>query len=261
MNRYFCCALLLLMLMAGGCATPSEQILKLRTENKQLGQLLANREQKIEALTEKRDYLQTELDYFTKRSNVLKEEKQIRIQESQGVRKGARRFTDEMIRALQEASEGIDVVDYVGSEILRRGLRGREKNCLLVDLDHRLLSSGTLVGGRAYLAGPSTIQFCLLRPTEQGRELTVVWMSQAAVAKKAGSMQWTFSVPAVVQKGDLIGVYSQGTNLIPYDDVDTGNVMMVKGKVKLNSTVPFKYPEGRDGCAYSFGCVGYLGAE
>ncbi len=247
--------------MAGGCATTDQRLQKLQAENRALTENVANQHQAIVELGIEKKHLEGEVAYFTKRSEVLDQEKRIRERESHALRAGVRAFTDETIRSLEDSYRKIVPADYVGCEILRRRNIDSAGNVLLVDLQNSLPADGPLIAGRAYLLAPATIQFCLLRARADKGDLSIVWISEPLTANAAGARRWEFAIPAVAQKGDFIGVYAPDLSQIPFDDADTGRTMPAPGKIKLNGTVPLKPPDGRDRRAYSFGCEGYLGGE
>lgn len=83
-------------------------------------------------------------------------------------------------------------------------------------------------------------------------------MSREWRALEAGEQQFAFKVPMTAHKGDLIGVFFPGAVTVPYDDVDTGCVMSVRGPIKIKTLIPFKSIEGRNKRAYSFGVMGFL---
>jgi hypothetical protein len=231
---------------------------ELKRKNKDLRTQLAHREEAIKVLTKDQAFLQQELNYFTRRSRVLEKEKQARLEAAGILRQGIRNFTDNVMDTLRSYYQKTEIVDYLGSELYRRARLGDEKNQLLVDLQYPLKSDGTLVGGSAYLAAPTQFVFCLLRHSKPG-QYTVVRMSDPISSEKTGLQSWTFQVPLAGRKGDLMGIFFPGNIPVPFDDADTGNVVLVPGPVQLNSTVSIKPPETRNKRAYSFGMSGFLG--
>ncbi|MBU4199451.1 MAG: hypothetical protein KKE37_12275 [Verrucomicrobia bacterium] len=251
----------ILVLVLGGCATPDQRVAQLQTENQSLMNQTKEQEQQIATLTIDKQYLTTELNYYSRRSQVLDREKAERIQESQNLRKGVRQFTDEVMKIMRDNYKKMEIVDYIGSELYQRQTTGNEVNQVLVDMLHPLPADGTLIGGRVYVTGPTRLTFCLLRPTADQKELIVTDMSRELTAQQAGEQQLAFEVPMAAHKGDLIGVFCPEAVAIPYDDLDTGYVIMSRGAVKMNSSIDIKPVEGRNKRAYSFGVMGFLDKE
>ncbi len=251
----------LLALVLGGCATPDQRIVQLQTEKQSLLNQTRDQEQRIATLAQDKKHLTAELDYYTRRAEVLDREKTERIQESQNLRQGVRLFTDEVMKIMRDNYRKTEIVDYVGSELVPRRRTGSEVKQVLVDRLHPLPAGGTLIGGRAYVTGPTRLVFCLLRPTADRDELIVADLSRELKAEKAGEQQLAFEVPMAARKGDLIGVFCPDAVAIPYDDVDTGDVILVRDSVKLNSSLTIRPVAGRNKRAYSFGVQGFLDKE
>lgn len=191
---------------------------------------------------------------------MLEQEKGARVDEAAAMRKGVREFTDQVMSSLQTYFERAEIVDYVGSELLPRASTDALKNILLVDMGNAIKANGTVIGGRAWLSGPTRVQFCLVRRDEKEGRFSVVAMTPLVSSADAGLQAWTFEVPMAARKGDFIGVYMPDDSSIPYDDVDTGEVVAVPGPVKMNSPVSLKVTGGRNKRSYSFGVVGYFDA-
>jgi hypothetical protein len=252
---------LALALALAGCATPDQRIAQLKRENQSLMNQNRDQEQQIATLKQDKEHLTTELNYYTARSQVLDKEKAERIRESQNLRRGIRSFTEEVMKIMRDNYKKMEIVDYIGGELIPRQTTGKEINQLLVDMLHPLPAGGTLIGGWAYVTGPTRLTFCLLRPSADRTELTVMDMSRELKTDQAGEQHLAFEVPIVAHKGDFIGIFCPDTVAVPYDDLDTGNVMMSKGGIKLNSDFSFKPAEGRNKRAYSFGVTGFLDKE
>lgn len=262
MNRWMTSIFLpLAALILSGCTTPDQRIRQLQNENQRLLNQTKAQEQHIASLTTDNQHLTEELTYFTRRSEVLEKEKTARLQESQNLRKGVRQFTDEVMKIMRDNYKKTEIVDYIGSELYQRQSMGSEVNQLLVDMLHPLSSNATLIGGRVYVMAPTRLVFCLLRPSADQKEILVVDMSRELAVQRPGEQQMAFEVPMAAHKGDLIGAYCPETVAIPYDDVDTGYVVMVRGPIKLNASVSMKPIEGRNKRAYSFGVMGFLDKE
>jgi len=250
-----------LALVLGGCATPDQRIVQLKAENQSLMNQTRDQEQQIATLKIDKKYFRTDGVYSPRRSQVLDKEKTERIQESQNLRKGVRQFTDEVMKIMRDNYKKMEIVDYIGGELVARQTTGSEINQVLVDMLHPLPANGTLIGGRVYVTGPVRLNFCLLRPTADKDELVVVDMSRELSARETGEQQMAFEVPMAAHRGDLIGIYCPEAVAIPYDDVDTGYVLMSRGSVKVNSSVDLKPIESRNKRAYSFGVMGFLDKE
>lgn len=250
-----------LALAWGGCATPDQRITQLQTENQSLMNQTRDQEQRIATLTLDKQHLTGELNYYTRRSQVLDKEKTERIQESRNLRRGIRQFTEEVMKIMRDNYKKMEIVDYIGSELVPRQTTGKEVNQVLVDMMHPLPAGGTLIGGRAYVTGPTRLMFCLLRPSTDQKELIVADMSRELTADQAGEQQLAFEVPMAAHKGDFIGIFCPDAVAVPYDDVDTGYVLMARGAVKMNASVSFKPIEGRNKRTYSFGVTGFLDKE
>jgi hypothetical protein len=250
-----------LALGLAGCATPDQRIAQLKTENQSLLNRTLEQDQQITSLNQEKKHLTEELNYFTRRSQVLDKEKTERIQESQDLRRGVRLFTDEVMKIMRDNYKKMEIVDYIGGELVPRQTTGSEARQLLVDLLHPLPAGGTLIGGRVYASAPTRLNFCLLRLSADKKEMKVVEFSREFKAEKAGQQQWAFEVPMTAHKGDLIGVYFPEAVAVPYDDVDTGCVLLPRGSAKLNATFDVLPAEARHKRAYSFGLLGFLDKE
>ncbi|HEY8241803.1 MAG TPA: hypothetical protein VIH35_10170 [Kiritimatiellia bacterium] len=246
------------VLFNAGCASMNQDTQGLIEENKGLKQELQSQERTIQGLSREKDRLTEDLDYCTKRTEVLEKEKTARIDEASQTRKGVREFTDQVMNSLQTYFQKAEVVDYIGGELIARDNVDNAKNLLLVDLGNPLRADGTVIGGRAYLTGPSRLQFCLLRTDAEQTKFTIVSITPPIIAADAGSQSWSFEVPMAGQKGDLIGLYLPDDASIPYDAADTGHVVVAPGPAKLNSAVTVKVGSARNKRAYSFGVVGYF---
>ena len=244
-------------LFFGGCASTDEKVVALQAENDSLKKDAANKAQQIQFLTGEKARLSSELDYSTKRDEVLVKEKAARMEEAGATRKGVRDFTDHVMKTLQDYFSRAEIVDYVGNELLARGKTDPQKDVLLVDLNNPARENGTIIGGRAYLNAATKISFCLLRPDVAGK-YTVVAMTPELAATATGLQSWSFDLPMAARKGDLIGAYLPEDCAIPYDDYDTGQVIPIPGSAKLNSSVTIAPGEARGKRTYSFGVVGYF---
>jgi outer membrane murein-binding lipoprotein Lpp len=247
---------LLVALLLAGCATTDEKTMQLQAENDSLKKDVAGKAQQIQFLTGEKARLSSELDYSTKRDEVLAKEKAARMEEASVTRKGVRDFTDHVMKTLQDYFSRAEIVDYLGNELLARGKTDSAKNVLLVDLANPTRENGTIIGGRAYVSGPCKISFCLLRPN--AGKYDVVAMTPELAATAAGAQNWVFDLPMAARKGDLIGTYFSEDVCIPYDDFDTGHVVPVPGTAKLNSSVTVVPGDARGKRTYSFGVVGYF---
>jgi hypothetical protein len=245
-------------LFNAGCASMSQDAQQMADENKGLRQELQANERTIQGLNREKDRLTEDLAYSTHRNDILEKEKTARIDEASQTRKGVREFTDQVMNSLQTYFQKAEVVDYIGGELIARDNVDTTKNMLLVDLGNPLRADGTVIGARAYLTGPSRLQFCLLRADESNSKFTIVSITPPIIAADSGSQSWSFEVPMAGQKGDLIGVYMPDDVSIPYDDADTGHVVWAPGPAKLNSAVTVKVGSARNKRAYSFGVVGYF---
>lgn len=246
------------VIVCGGCVTVPPDMQELQSRNRALVKQVSEREAALKKLKDEKSHLQREVSYYTERCVVLEKEKQARIEASGDLRQGVREFTDGVMQSLRSYYQKTEIVDYVGGEVFRRSEVGTEKNVLLIDLKNVIASDGTLIGGTAYLTAPARLVFCLLRRVEGKDQLQVVRMSDPLASQEPGRKSWTFQVPLAVEKGDIIGAYFPENVAVPYDDVDTGSVVLVPGPIQMTSTVRLKAPTGRNNRAYSFGMVGFL---
>ncbi|MFH0909393.1 MAG: hypothetical protein V1929_11570 [bacterium] len=253
-------ASLFLAILVSGCATTDQQVLQLQSENHELKRDAEDKIAKIRNLTDEKSRLETDLAYCTKRTGVLEKEKTARIDEAGEIRKGVRQFTDQVITSMQTYFERAEIVDYLGGELFARASVDVQKNTLLVDLRNPVKESGTIIGGRAYVTGPTRVQFCLIRPDDAKTKFSIVAITPPAMAADAGLQSWTFDVPMSAKRGDLIAVYLPDDASIPYDDADTGQVVTAPGPVKINGTVALSVGAKKNRRAYSFGVVGYFDA-
>jgi len=247
--------------MLSSCMTVDEQVAKLKSENKALSRQLQERDRAVSAMKSERQQLQQDVAYYNQRALVLEKEKQARMKSTTEMRRGVREFTDGVMASLRSYYDKTELVDFVGAEVYARKNVGDEKNQLLIDMAHPMPSQGTLVGGTAYLTGPAGLVFCLVRPAEGKKkkgQYLVVRVSDAVRAEKRGFHSWNFTVPLVAKKGDFIGVYFPQKVAVPFDAVDTGNVVLVKGPVQPGDVIKPPPAVGRGKRAYSFGMVGFL---
>lgn len=244
-------------LLLAGCATTNEQLIALQTENAGLKQDVQAKDSRIQELTADKTKLTTELDYCTKRADVLVKEKSARLGEASELRKGIREFTEQMQKSLQTYFQRTEIVDYLGSELIARASADPQKTVLLVDLNNPVPENGTVIGGRAWLTGPARLSYCLLRHEQNGK-YTAVAVTPEITASQTGLQNWVFDLPISAHKGDLIGIYLADNVTIPYDDVDTGQVVAIPGEIKPGASVAITPGDSRNKRTYSFGVVGYF---
>lgn len=247
-------------LFFSGCATTDQQLIALQNENAGLKQDLQSKAGQLQVLSAEKTRLSAELDYCTKRSGVLMKEKSARLDEAAVLRKGIREFTEAMQKTLQTYFQRTEIVDYIGSELIARANTDAQKNVLLADLSNPVTAGGTLIGGRAWLNGPTRISFCLLRLNPENGKYVIVSMTPVTTATQNGLQTWVFDLPMAARKGDLVGVYFPDSVTIPYDDVDTGQVIAIPGEAKAGDSIAIASGEERNRRSYSFGVVGYLEA-
>ena len=226
--------------------------------NAVLNQELQAKDNLIQALSADNSILTTELNYCTRRGEVLVREKAARLEEEVRLRKGIREFTEQIQTSLQTYYRLTEIVDYLGSELIMRASTDLRKNVLLVDLSNPVRANGTIIGGRAWLTGPTRLHFCLLRQSNVNGKYTVISVTPEITTTQTGKENWIFGLPMAARKGDLIGVYIADTVTIPYDDVDTGDVVSFSGEVKINSSVTIVRKSSRNKRTYSFGVIGYF---
>jgi outer membrane murein-binding lipoprotein Lpp len=246
------------VLVLAGCATTDERLRAMQSENADLKQDVQGKANQIQDLSADKAKLTIELDYYTKRGEVLAKEKIARQDEEARLRRGIRAFTELMQASLQTYFQRTEIIDYLGSELIARASDDPQKNVLLVDLHNPIRERGTIIGGRAWLTGPTRLSYCLLRQDKAGDKYRVVSITPEIAVAQTGMQNWVFDIPLAARKGDLIGVYVADTVTIPYDDVDTGEVVAFSGAVKANSSVTIISGNSRHKRTYSFGVVGYF---
>jgi len=251
------------LLLAGCTTTVDDRVRTMQNENARLARELSEAQADNLRLNQENDELRQEKNYQTKRAEVLGREKAARVSEIDKLRGGVQEFSDQVVSNLRKLYEETVPVDFLGSEICQRAQTNQASACLLVDMEHTFPSSGTLVGGRAFIAGPFSegmsprVQYCILRRDEQG-QLKIQWMSNAVAATEAGYQDWRFDFPFQVYPGDVFAVYSVGSVTIPFDDADTGNVLAVPGEFQTGTVVALPNAEARNKRAYSLGVTGYF---
>ncbi len=251
------------VLLAGCTTTVDDRIQTMQNENARLARELSDAQADNLRLSQENDGLRKEKDYQTKRAEVLDREKAARVAEVHKLRGGVQEFSDQVVSNLRKLYEETVPVDFLGSELCPRSQTNQMSASLLVDMAHVFTSSGTLVGGRAFITGPLAegispqVQYCILRRDEQG-QLKVQWMSNAVSATEAGYQDWRFDFPFQVYPGDVFAVYSVGSVTIPFDDADTGNVLVVPGEFQTGAVVALPNAGLRNKRAYSFGVTGYF---
>ena len=258
MKRILISCLVPICILGSGCVTTDQRVIQLQNRNRELTKLVGERETAISVLKDEKGFMQRELAYYTTRARVLQKEKAEHVSSTAELRDGIRSFTDGVMKSLRSYYQKTEIVDYIGSEVYKRNRVGKETNHLLVDLHHPLTADATLIGSRAYMTGPARLVFCLLRPLPQKKQLEVVRMSDALSSKARGLQSWTYQVPLTGKKGDYIGVYFPEAVPLPYDDVDTGNAVLIGGPVQVGDTFPMQATAKRNKRAYSFGMVGFL---
>lgn len=249
---------LLGVIVLTGCATTDERLRAAHAENAALNEDLKAKANQIRKLSEDKDRLTTELDYCTRRGEVLVTEKAARLDEESLLRRGIREFTEQIQISLQTYYQLTEIVDYLGSELIMRASADSQSNVLLVDLGNPVRENGTIIGGRAWLTGATRLSYCLLRQEKVGGKYRVVTVTPEIIATQSGRQSWIFGLPMAARKGDLIGVYVADTVTIPYDDVDTGDVVSFSGSVQANASVTIVPGKARNKRTYSFGVVGYF---
>ncbi len=249
---------LLSVLFVTGCMTTDERLRAAQASNVALKAELEAKAEAIRNLSADKESLTKELDYCSRRGSVLVREKDARLDEESVLRRGIREFTEQIQVSLQTYYQRTEIVDYLGSEIIMRGSRDARSKVLLVDLNNTVRENGTIIGGRAWLTGATRLSYCLLRQEKGDGKYRVVTITPEIVATESGRQNWVFDVPMGARKGDLIGVYVADTVTIPYDDVDTGNVVTFSGAVEANASVTIVPQTARNKRTYSFGVVGYF---
>lgn len=252
------CSLLAVLLGLTGCATTDQRVMALQSENDLLKRDLQDKAAQIGTLAQEKTRLETELSYCTRRAEVLVKEKSARLDEASVLRKGVREFTEQVMKSLQTYFQRAEIVDYLGNELFERAGTDTQKNVLLVDLANPANENGTIIGGRAWLSAPGRLTFCLLRLDPSSGKYAVVAMSPEVAGSQSGVQTWVFDVPMAARKGDLVGIHLPEDVVVPYDDVDTGQVVAIPGKVKLNDTLSVVPGDARNKRTYSFGVVGYF---
>ncbi|MEI6972491.1 MAG: hypothetical protein WCL44_13365 [bacterium] len=241
-----------------GCVSPDARMRAIQADNSRLNQDIRSKTRMIEELAAEKSRLAMELEYSSRRAEVLMKERNARRDDETALRKGVREFTEQMQASLQTYYKRTEIVDYLGSELIPRASDDSQKNVMLVDLGNPILQKGTIIGGRAWVTGPTRLCYCLLRQEPVGRKYRVVTVTPEVVSEVAGTQNWIFDMPMAVRKGDLIGVYVPGSVSIPYDDVDTGEVCAFSGKAEANSVITIIPGNTRSKRAYSFGVIGYF---
>ena len=150
-----CVAVAALALSLCGCLTPDQRVASLSGQLTQMKLESRKDGEKIATLMSMNSQLERDLSYSTRRAAVLAREKEARIEESEKIRSGSREFADAVMDKLQEAVQKLELVDYIGSELISRQLSGTESKRLLVDRAHPLPLNGTIIGGRARLEAPA----------------------------------------------------------------------------------------------------------
>ena len=241
-----------------GCATTDQRVMQLQSENDQLKKNVEDKATQISTLTQEKTRLEAELNYCTRRADVLVKEKSARLDEASVLRKGVREFTEQVMKSLQTYFQKAEIVDYLGNELFARANTDTQQNVLLVDLANPARENGTIIGGRAWVATVGKLHFCLLRLDPTSGKYSVAAFSPELKAEQTGLQNWVFDLPMAARKGDLVAIYQPENVLISYDDVDTGQCVAIPGKVKLNDTVSVVAGDARNKRTYSFGVVGYF---
>lgn len=249
---------LLGLIVLAGCASTDQRLRAMQASNTALNQDVLAKTSQIKALSEEKDRLTKELNYSTRRGDVLMKEKAARLDEGSKLRRGIREFTEQIQVSLQAYYQRTEIVDYLGSELIDRASTDSKKNVLLVDRSNPVPEKGTIIGGRAWLSGPTRLCYCLLRQDKASGKYRVASLTSELTSVQSGMQNWVFELPMSARRGDLIGVYVIDTVTIPYDDVDTGNVVSFSGDVKMNSSINMLSGDIRNKRTYSFGVVGYF---
>ncbi len=240
------------MVFLAGCA--STDVRQLRQERDGLAAELSFRENRIADLEKQNQVLSDELAYQKEVGETLQREKTARIKESSIVRRDARAFVQEQMRAIRKFSENKDLLDYVGGEPIDRPGTGGD-NLLLVDMKNRIPAAGTLVGSKVFAETRADLSFSVLRP--QGNNLAVLWVSKPVSIPGSGLSRITFDVPVAVEEGDLIGLFCPGEVPVPFDS-GTGDTRAFTSPATVGQVIPVDTLEDRGKRTYSFGVVGFL---
>ena len=145
--------------------------------------------------------LQYQVDFLRQRAAVLDKEKQMRQTELEQLRTGIQNFADAVRRSFEAAQPEIKA--YIGGELCDRGTLDGNAGMLLIDRANRLTRATVLTGAKAFVRGPTSFCFCLLRPIpEDAQRVRVVAMSQELNADQPGVQEWNFFEPVAAENGE-----------------------------------------------------------
>jgi hypothetical protein len=245
----------LMGLLFGGCAAPTEQMKKLQAENSQLKTDLSSARQNIATLEDEKTTLIGEVNRLTRISGTLEEEKAVRVEESSQLRQGVRGFLRSQMNAFREFSKNEDFLDYRGGELIQRSGQPNIGKTL-IDTRYRINADGTLFGIRGDFGQPTRLGLAVLR--EVTGQWVVVWNTALLDVQSPGLQQVDFPVPVSVRKGDLVAFLFQDKVPVACDQ-GTGGIVPFDQTLKAGQKLTKATLGSHQGWACSIGVVGILG--
>ncbi len=246
--------ILLLALMLTACqATP--EMAELQNRNAGLQTQLAGAKNQISDLKAQEKKLQAQVQELTRVSRVLSVEKSSRVEESSTLRLQVRKFVQQQIDDLKAFLVTGNLLDYVGSELIKRSQVDSEAMGL-VDFANPMPRSGSLTGVAGYFSAPTDLRLKILRPINE--KFVVIWQSDMLSIDKAGENQIQLPVSVGVEPGDLVAyVFPEATNVS--FDKGTGDTRYADRDLALGDALSASSFDGEDEKrAYSLGVLTIL---
>lgn len=243
------------LILFNACTAPAP----VAVDNLALQKQIQANERELAALEERIRLQKQELDYETKRSAVLENEKAALDEHLTQARNSIKDAFIALAETFEKREE--ELFDcYIGSPPINRNKTySSPSKTLLVDFGNPVQADNlTICGAELYCKTPMTVQFCLIRPKQTApNELVVVGVSAEYKFTAEGKQKVVFPREKrfSAAKGAFLGVYVSPSAALPYDDIGTGKVIDFQlPRVMAWETVltmPAAMPE-RDGKAISF---------
>lgn len=243
------------IILLSGCMADSN-VKELQDTNAQLERELTAASDEISDLRVQEERLRSNISELERLAGILETEKSSRVQESSQLRQLVRGFIRDQIDAHRDFLLRGDLLDYVGSELVKRAHQGEEEGLLLLDLENPVPRSGTLTGFAGYFFQEGTVSLRVLRPLDD--ELVVIWTGPEMKVSEAGRVRMNLPASVGAEAGDIMGYHFSGPVAVSHDR-GTGEVIRLREDLPLGAVIKRKnLPKQTEFRAYSIGTLGLL---
>jgi len=245
--RLFCVCSLLLVLT--GCehtkprSETSDDEKRLAELQKKLDKLRAENAAlrlKNEELEKEQETKDGEIKNFVEKIEVLQEEKRDGEHNIKKARQQIKSSFTELIKICEESEE--DLYDcFFGDAPIPRGRKlSNTKKMLLIDRKNHIdVDKVVFCGGEVCLDNKAVVQFCILRPAREKKDMYVVEsIGQEFILHTPGSQKIVFprDKRLIAFSGNLVGILVSPYAGIYYDDCGTG----VTAEIPMEKIIPGK---------------------